>query len=559
MIKFTHFMLLMLLLSFSCCSPPPPPDWLVPPVYDDINLFNEGLVAVERNGKWGYIDSTGKEVIALQYKQAGDFKGGLAQVMIARKHGVINKQGKAIIPAKYDDIACHTKDFILVSQDNKHWKMFDRQGKVLTTLKFDRFDINSGFLYITQGDNTGIASKKGKMLYPKKCWVIHSFKEGIARIWNHQELSAFIDTLGNQITPFVYEREDLVKTWRYPRIWMNADFSEGMAMVMRNRKAGFIDKKGKVVIPLKYDEAWSFKDGMACVGLRKERSSHEKSYGYINKKGIVVIPLVFQNIGKAKEGLIRVKQKEKWGFVDTKGKVIVPMIYDKAGNFNEGWAKVSKQKKWTFINKKGKVLLPANRAYDEAGDFYEGFARVKQGNQWGFINSTGKEVIAPQYDKTEDFHKGLARVTRNNKQGLIDTQGRVVCPLRYNKVVHFSEKTGLTKVNILHKKHPRFKTYTGYVNRAGKDIINSQGYVVAGKRFAEGLLAVEKQDKVGYIDSSGRLIIPFMFERGSDFEHGIARVQLLKRVEENKKGFTKVSYQKKYGIIKNPLRKRSKK
>ncbi|WP_157908742.1 WG repeat-containing protein [Capnocytophaga canimorsus] len=30
-------------------------------------------------------------------------------------------------------------------------------------------------------------------------------------------------------------------------------FSEGLMRVEKNRKCGFIDKKGKVIVPLKYD------------------------------------------------------------------------------------------------------------------------------------------------------------------------------------------------------------------------------------------------------------------------------------------------------------------
>ena len=35
---------------------------VIPAKYDKVNDFVEGLAAVEANGKWGFIDKTGKEI-----------------------------------------------------------------------------------------------------------------------------------------------------------------------------------------------------------------------------------------------------------------------------------------------------------------------------------------------------------------------------------------------------------------------------------------------------------------------------------------------------------------
>ena len=41
--------------------------------------------------------------------------------------------------------------------------------------------------------------------------------------------------------------------------------SDGLARIERDGKYGFIDKTGKVVIPLNYDDAWYFSEGLAAV------------------------------------------------------------------------------------------------------------------------------------------------------------------------------------------------------------------------------------------------------------------------------------------------------
>ena len=54
------------------------------------------LFPVEQNGKYGFIDSTGKTVIAPQFDSAGLFSEGLARVQIGDKWGFIDKTGKML-------------------------------------------------------------------------------------------------------------------------------------------------------------------------------------------------------------------------------------------------------------------------------------------------------------------------------------------------------------------------------------------------------------------------------------------------------------------------------
>ena len=67
---------------------------------------------------------------------------------------------------------------------------------------------------------------------------------------------------------------------------------DGLASVKRYGKYGFIDQTGKVVIPLKYDDALYFNEGLASV-----------------------------------------KRNGKWGFIDKDGKVMIPLKYDDAYHY----------------------------------------------------------------------------------------------------------------------------------------------------------------------------------------------------------------------------------
>ena len=57
----------------------------------------DGLAQVEKNGKYGYINSKGKEVIKVQYKQADRFSEGLALIQEGKKYKYIDKTGSTVI------------------------------------------------------------------------------------------------------------------------------------------------------------------------------------------------------------------------------------------------------------------------------------------------------------------------------------------------------------------------------------------------------------------------------------------------------------------------------
>jgi len=63
--------------------------------------FKEGLAAVLKDDKWGYINKEGKIVISLKYDETtGEFFEGKTGVKLGEKWGEINKRGKITIPIK---------------------------------------------------------------------------------------------------------------------------------------------------------------------------------------------------------------------------------------------------------------------------------------------------------------------------------------------------------------------------------------------------------------------------------------------------------------------------
>ncbi len=164
-------------------------------------------------------------------------------------------------------------------------------------------------------------------------------------------------------------------------------------------KFGFINQAGKIVIPLVYDRAMDFKEGLAPVALGNYDIGFK--YGFINKTGKVIIPIKYNDInsfseGMAKAGMDNGKTGNKYGYIDKMGKVIIPMKYDKAFDFHEGLAEVEIGNNETgfkcgFINKTGKIIIPVIYTLHNE-DFKNGKIKVSLNERTFYIDKNGNEV-----------------------------------------------------------------------------------------------------------------------------------------------------------------------
>ena len=63
------------------------------------------------NGRWGYIDKNGMQVVACRYSDARRFADGRAAVCLYGRWGFIDREGKMVVPAKYLEVADFYKGF----------------------------------------------------------------------------------------------------------------------------------------------------------------------------------------------------------------------------------------------------------------------------------------------------------------------------------------------------------------------------------------------------------------------------------------------------------------
>lgn len=231
----------------------------------------------------------------------------------------------------------------------------------------------------------------------------------------------------------------------------------------------------------------------------------------------------------------------KWGFHDINGKEIIPAIYLNAFNFSEGLAPVllenasKKGYKMIYIDKSGKEIISLK--YDKAFPFSEGLAIVELNNKYGYIDKLGKEIIPLKYDRTDDFKNGVAVVYKKYKAGLINKTGKEITSFKYSEIENFIDGFAIVKIGSLREMYDENKKIKcGFITETGKEIALEYDNV---ENFHEGLAAVNigaevilscgfmlRGGKWGFIDTSGKIIIPIEYDSVRPFVNGKAGVEL---------------------------------
>jgi WG containing repeat len=329
----------------------------------------------------GYMDKTGKQVIPPRFFRASDFSEGLASVRIypEKKYpvgwtkktwdfGYIDTSGKIKIKPQFPSADSFSDGLAKVYIKNKGYGYIDHQGKIIVT--------------------------------PSNRFIrLYSFHEGRAIVYPDKSNANFylIDKKGQLIKP---QDKKLACNENFTNDSSNdPKFFEGLLVVRKNSKYGYINREGKLAIGLKFDEAYDFSDGVARVVTKKNGKSFSS---YINKQGEYILKSQ-NNISESfdfKEGLALAKDSitKKYGFIDKKGMFVIPPIFDtRAGSnyvfsedssrgmlargFVEGVVRFVSDKGFIFINKSGKELFPRSKTSGfgtlvAADSFKEGLASI---------------------------------------------------------------------------------------------------------------------------------------------------------------------------------------
>lgn len=318
-------------------------------------------------------------------------------------------------------------------------------------------------------------------------------------------------------------------------------FTEGLAAVCQVNTEygwdewGYIDETGQIVIPMEYDDADPFSDGLAAVFNRMGWSlgGWDAGWRFIDKTGTVVIPHIYDDMyGTFSEGLLAVSRDEKFGYIDQTGQLVIPLEYDGASDFSYGVASVKKDGKWGCINKNGQIVVPFEYDYAEPVSSTLTAVAICGGNsndvfddgRWGIVDhTTGQMVLPMEYWCIFDASDGMVKVSKDlTNSSFINEQGKLF-PTFYGKTENFTEGLAGVSFSALAAFGLGPENDAGYIDKTGQMVIPAE--YEDTREFHEGLAAVRKNGKWGYIDRTGQMVIKPEYDSAMEFCGGVAAVE----------------------------------
>jgi hypothetical protein len=254
-------------------------------------------------------------------------------------------------------------------------------------------------------------------------------------------------------------------------------------------------------------------------------------FGYIDGRGHVIIPPRFEGARCFHEGRAAVRVGDKYGYIDDTGKTVVAPRFDFADDFSDGVAVVNQGGRWghfgsdmpEFHGGEWGVVDGSDRFTPFAGverlaAFHGGIARALVGGRWIYLRRDGSRMDdRPWRDAFAifDFSEGQAVALTAQGPATITSDGRTIPHPGIRELRSRSE--GMTA--YVTQGYPM----VGFLSEVGARAPIKPRFDDAGP-FSEGLAAVLFEGEWGYLDSNGHFAIPPRYADAGRFSEGLAAV-----------------------------------
>ena len=232
-----------------------------------------GVAAFQFHDLWGIINVNTNTATSPYWDSIGDFNElGLAVVSKNSLYGYINTQGEVVVSCDWYAVSAYSGSICTVAKksgNNYLFGLVDAEGNIVSEAQWQ-----------TLGDSSnGSWDSKYNSCYARTPF----FSDGKIKVQNAEGKWGFVGNDGQLVGEVIWDEIQ--------------NFSEGLAVVSRDKKYGFIDKQGQVVIEPQYTASSSFHEGLAAVKVTS-------GWQYINQANEVVIQPLYStandfNGGKA--------------------------------------------------------------------------------------------------------------------------------------------------------------------------------------------------------------------------------------------------------------------
>jgi len=359
---------------------------------------SDGWFGVKKNMKEGACDKEGKEIVPPKYDDVHYYKADGFEyytIKLKGKAGVLDKEGRELLaPKKYDYVSYKNAegfDHFLVGKNNR-MGLCDMNGNEIIKPKYDMYsvyyDTDDGYIHVRLDGKCGAFDKEGKQLVPPQYnYLQYSSNDSFEYMDDTGHLVSLGVSLmsGNSIQVDAQGRKLHTQSNGYKWYEVESDGSVGV-----------LSTKGDTIVPLTkaYDSVYYQKNNGGWFIVKKNGK-----VGVYNKMGREILsPAKYDYVKSEKHPnflCFKVKQDGRWGVCDSNGKEIIKPTYDNVQYEDNNFFMVESDKKWGVIDINGNVIISPK--YQSVDYRYKRYFEVGQDGLKGVCDKNGREVVPPQF------------------------------------------------------------------------------------------------------------------------------------------------------------------
>ncbi len=281
-----------------------------------------------------------------------------------------------------------------------------------------------------------------------------------------------------------------------PQYNMAETFECSVTKVSKNTKWALADATGNAITAYQWE-------AMGDITSEYIPAKSGNLWGYVSPTGKVMIPYRYLNVGTFRNGVAMAQTKEGvYVYINVYGDTLFKSPFTYSFSPSDGAICGMKDNVYGYCDTEGNIII--HPQFDMAFDFHEGYAAVQFGGKWGFITSYGAYSVRPTYDFVSDFQNGHAICRLNGKYGIINTAGTRTSSFDFDYI-------GVPGDDGLYP--AKAGSVSGYINASGQWKLKT-AYDFC-YRYTNGVARVYHNGLWGFIDVNGNeLFAPTFVDLG---------------------------------------------
>lgn len=428
--------------------------------------------------------------------------------------GIIDKNGKTILPYEFTHNLLNIGN-MLIAKKSTGWGAADFKGNTVIPFLYSNPDgdsdknpfdewVRQDYFAVKTRSESGVIDKQGNWIvkysdgtkveklsydnYRRDYFLKATSPNGIIKVVDVKSRTEYI------IPGSSNKMSAMIKTsWKQQPTYVEVsqDGNPGI----------FLLKEGKVYITGDFMIDDYNKDEDVFIGSKMKQpviGLPEYIYGLVDKNKKLITPIEYDDLDyEPGLKLFYARKNDKVSIIDRNGKSVFPTTYDTV-----------------------RLLLTGNDDYVRSLGFRNGYISLRKGNKQLLLSSKGEQLIDnTAYGdpfRTNIYYEAIGNFFAPVSQFYVD---KVKDPLegKYKKKLYINNKV--------------YDAPGGSLNMMGGKIVMSEhtnmetNKLGTGINLVDGLLCLRRDGKFGYIDYTGKEVIPFEFEEAGNFEFGIAFVK----------------------------------